>query len=58
MSKPNQCCGLCTHYMTGGYACGENKTPITFPLYPTDGKICGQFEERTYGRQTTPNNAV
>lgn len=50
MSKPNQCCGLCTHYMTGGYACGENKTPITFPLYPTDGKICGSFNERTYGK--------
>lgn len=48
MSKPNQCCDLCTHYMTGGYACGENKTPTTFPLYPTDGKICGQFKERKY----------
>lgn len=46
--KSAQCCGLCTHYMTSGYACGENKTPITFPLYPTDGKICGQFKERKY----------
>lgn len=42
--KQAQCCGLCAHYKTGGYACKEHKTPLTLPLYPTDGKICGQFQ--------------
>ena len=42
--KQAQCCGLCAHYKKGGYACKANGTPLTFPLYPTDGKICGQFK--------------
>ncbi|MBR1525180.1 MAG: hypothetical protein IJ640_00770 [Prevotella sp.] len=55
MSKPNQCCGECAHYYTGGYACSKYHTPLHFALYSTDGRICGGFKQENYGikRDTT-----